>query len=515
MKLRNFLKTTLFSLIINSVTGIILADNPIISHKFTADPNAMVWNGRVYVYCSRDDNNNDAYDIIDYTLISSDDMVNWTDHGEVFKVPRDASWANRAYAPGCVEREGKFYLYFPDGGSSIGVAVGERPEGPFKDALGKAIVNKSMPNCNVEWLFDPAAYIDDDGQAYLYFGGGQNTAGTNLRVIKLNKDMISTSGTAETIKAPKSFEAAFVHKYNDKYYFTYSTDFSSGAAKIDYMISDNPMTGFTHKGTVLPNPPENMGNNNHASIVEYKNKWYIFYPDRSVSNEVYARSVNVDILTYNTDGTMKQSTCTVNGPAQIKNLNPYDTIQAETMNKQKGIKTDVCSEGGIMLTGISEGDYTNISGVDFGDGAETFEIRAASASSGGTVELRLGSATGTLAGTCKIEGTGGWTTWKTFSCELTECSGVKELYLVYKGSGEPFRLNWYRFSGGKTGVKTSGLPNVLMNKSQSRRLLSVDNKAGISGRNHVHEISGSAVGKQGFTGKRADGVYIDKAASGR
>jgi arabinoxylan arabinofuranohydrolase len=130
------------------------------------------------------------------------------------------------------------------------------------------------------------------------------------------------------------------------------------------------MTGFTHKGTVLPNPPENMGNNNHASMWSTKINGTFSITTADVSNEVYARSVNVDILTYNTDGTMKQSTCTVNGPAQIKNLNPYDTIQAETMNKQKGIKTDVCSEGGIMLTGISEGDYTNISGVDFGDGAE-------------------------------------------------------------------------------------------------------------------------------------------------
>ena len=79
----------------------VLAENPIITHKYTADPNAMVYNGRVYVYCSRDDNNKgESYDIVDYTLISSDDMVNWTDHGEVFKVPRDASWANRAYAPG-------------------------------------------------------------------------------------------------------------------------------------------------------------------------------------------------------------------------------------------------------------------------------------------------------------------------------------------------------------------------------------------------------------------------------
>lgn len=511
MKIGKIVSVSLYGLLAIINSGAVFADNPIISHKFTADPNAMVWNGRVYVYCSRDDNNKgEAYDIIDYTLISSDDMVNWTDHGEVFKVPRDASWANRAYAPGCVEREGKFYLYFPDGGSSIGVAVGEKPDGPFKDALGKAIVSKSMPNCDVEWLFDPAAYIDDDGQAYLYFGGGQNTAGTNLRVIKLNKDMISTSGTAVTIKAPKSFEAAFVHKFNNKYYFTYSTDFSNGAAKIDYMTSDNPMTNFTHKGTVLPNPPKNKGNNNHASIVEFKDKWYIFYHDRSISNEVYTRSVNVDVVTYNTDGTMKQTSCTVAGPAQIKNLNPFDTIQAETMNKQKGIKTDICSEGGIMLTSIADGDYTNISGVDFGTGAAKFEIRAASAASGGTIELRLGSVTGTLAGTCTIDGTGGWTTWKNFSCEVSGASGVKDLYLVYKGSGEPYRLNWYLFSDGKTGVKTSGLRNDPTNKCQSRRLLSIDNKSGISGGNRMHDISGRTVTKHNTVTKMSDGIYILK-----
>ncbi len=436
------------------------ADNSIITHKYTADPNAMVWNDRVYVFCSRDDNNGEGYDIIDYTLISSDDMVNWTDHGEVFRVPRDASWANRAYAPGAAHKNGKFYLYFPDGGSSIGVAVADKIEGPYKDAIGRALVNKSMPNCNVEWLFDPAAFIDDDGQAYLYFGGGGSTPGTNLRVIKLGDNMISTDGTAVTISAPRSFEAAFMHKRNGIYYFSYSTDFNGSSARIDYMTSNNPMTGFQYKGIILDNPSVNnkninLGNNNHASVVEYKNKWYVFYHERRVSNQVYKRSVSVDLADYNADGTMKKTVCTDNGPPQIKYLDPYDIVEAETINRQSGIKTDVCSEGGIMVTSISDGDYIRVKGVDFGDGAERFEVRAASGSSGGRIELRLGSQTGTLVGTCEISNTGGWTTWKTFECDVSDCSGVKDLYLVFKGSGEPFRLNWYRFIGASSGYRLS------------------------------------------------------------
>jgi arabinoxylan arabinofuranohydrolase len=436
------------------------ADNSIITHKYTADPNAMVWNDRVYVFCSRDDNNGEGYDIIDYTLISSDDMVNWTDHGEVFRVPRDASWANRAYAPGAAHKNGKFYLYFPDGGSSIGVAVADKIEGPYKDAIGRALVNKSMPNCNVEWLFDPAAFIDDDGQAYLYFGGGGSTPGTNLRVIKLGDNMISTDGTAVTISAPRSFEAAFMHKRNGIYYFSYSTDFNGSSARIDYMTSNNPMTGFQYKGIILDNPSVNgkninMGNNNHASVVEFKDKWYVFYHERRVSNQVYKRSVSVDLADYNADGTMKKTVCTDNGPPQIKYLDPYDIVEAETINRQSGIKTDVCSEGGIMVTSISDGDYIRVKGVDFGDGAERFEVRAASGSSGGRIELRLGSQTGTLVGTCEISNTGGWTTWKTFECDVSDCSGVKDLYLVFKGSGEPFRLNWYRFIGASSGYRLS------------------------------------------------------------
>jgi arabinoxylan arabinofuranohydrolase len=215
-------------------------------------------------------------------------------------------------------------------------------------------------------------------------------------------------------------------------------------------MSDDPMTGWVHKGTALPNPTLNgqninLNNNSHESMIEYKGKWYMFYHDRRISNATYKRNVCVDDLKYDTDGKIQKVIVTSEGPAQIKNVNPYDTIQAETIWKQKGIETEFCNEGGVMVTAIAEGDYTSLKGVDFRDGAKSFQVRSASATSGGKVEVHLDSPTGTLVATCTITGTGGWTTWKTESCEVTNCSGVKNVYFVFNGTGEPFRLNWYRF----------------------------------------------------------------------
>ena len=445
---KNFLKTVFILTGIAIASTAVFADNPIISHRYTADPNAMVYNGRVYVFCSNDDDNNGSYGLSSYIIVSSDDMANWTDHGEVFRVPRDASWATRAYAPTAIERDGKFYLYFPNSGSNIGVAVADRPEGPYKDTLGKALIDKSTPNGNVEWIFDPAIFIDDDGTPYLYFGGGQNL-GSNLRGIKLKEDMISISGSAEKINAPKGFEASFMHKYEGKYYFSYAA--SSWNSTIEYLIGDSPLGPFTHKGVILDNPSINGkningSNNSHASIVEFKGQWYMFYHDRRISGgNTHKRDVSVDLLTYNNDGTIKKVIVTAESVPQIKNFNPYDTVQCETMDKQSGIETDKCSEGGMMLTDISDGDYTSLSKADFGDGATGFAIRASSKSGGGKVELHLGSKTGGLVGTCEIGETGSWDTWKTFECAIADCRGVDDLYLVYKGSGEPFRLNWFKF----------------------------------------------------------------------
>jgi arabinoxylan arabinofuranohydrolase len=507
-------------LVVSSLFSSLFASNPIISHKYTADPSALVYKGRVYVYCSHDDNNSMTstgsvdYRIVDYTLISSDDMVNWTDHGEVFNAKKNTTWASLAFAPSCIERNGKCYLYFPDGGNSIGVAVADLPEGPFTDPLGKSLVNRNMPNCDVEWCFDPCAFIDTTGQAYLYFGGGMNTVGTNLRVIKLNADMISTSGTAVTLEAKSSFEASYMHTCNGKYYFSYATD---GASRIDYLMSVNPMSGFQYKGTILENPTLNgqninRNNNNHASIVMLLDKWYMFYHDRRLSCSDQFRNVCVDLLTYAADGTIPSVKVTAESVTQIKFLNPYDTVQAETMDNQKGIKTDVCSEGGIMVDSISNGDYTSLSGVDFGPGATKFEIRASSASSGGNVEIRLGSETGTLVGNCPISGTGGWTTWKTFICDVSECLQVKNVYFVYKGNAEPFRLNWFRFIGA-TGVKVPPKHCDRFSRKEPFSLVSLDHMRGSPETySSVHSLLGRTVAKTTLNNFKntSNGMYLVK-----
>jgi hypothetical protein len=280
------------------------ADNPIFTDVYTADPSAYVADDRMYVVCTHDQNNQSDYSQLwDYYVFSSADMVNWQNHGIVFDVRSDSNWANLAYAPSMAYRNGYYYLYYPDGANAIGVARSTSPSGPFSDVLGRAMITKSMPNCNVEWLFDPCIFVDDDGQAYIYFGGG---GPGNARAMRVNSDMTSVSGDAVTIDAPNFFEAAFMHKRNGIYYFSYSTDFSQGAATIDYMTSSNPMTGFQHRGTVLGNPWDNLGNNNHHSIIEFQGQWYIFYHNRALSNSTYQRSVCVDYLYYNSDGTIQR-----------------------------------------------------------------------------------------------------------------------------------------------------------------------------------------------------------------
>jgi arabinoxylan arabinofuranohydrolase len=391
-------------------------------------------------------------------------MANWTDHYLVFKVKNVTTWATQAYAPTAIVRNGKVYLYFPNSGTSIGVAVADKPEGPYKDPLGKALITKSMSNCDVDWLFDPCVFVDSTAagtQAYLTFGGGQNSSspyGKNLRIIKLNDDMISVSGTAVTIAASNSFEASYLYKYNNEYYFCWAT---TGASKIDYSMSDAPTAGYTYKGTILDNPTLNGvnidgNNNNHGGPIQYKGQWYMVYHDRRLSNNsTYKRNASCDALSYNADGTVKKVVVTAEGPAQIKKLNPYDTIQAETIWKQKGIKTDFCDEGGVMVTKISDGAYTSLKGVDFAGGAKKIEVRASSATGGGTVEVHLDSETGALVASCAVSATGGWQTWKTFSSDVANCKGVNNVFFVYKGSGEPFRLNWFKFSSLTTSAKRS------------------------------------------------------------
>ncbi|HVZ80896.1 MAG TPA: malectin domain-containing carbohydrate-binding protein, partial [bacterium] len=438
-----------------------LAYNPLIYQQYTADPTACWFNNRMYIYCSHDITGQTGYSITNVYLMSSDDLVNWTDEGIPFRAS-DTSWAGLTYAPDTIFRNGFYYLYYGNGGGSIGVARSTSPTGPFTDPLGHSLVSNSTPGTNITYVFDPAAFIDDDGQAYLYFGGG---GPGNARVIKLNSDMISVSGSAVSINAPRYFEAPFMNKINGTYYFSYSTDFSaSPAASIDYMTSSNPMTGFTHRGTALFNPPNNCGNNDHASIVNIGSNYYIAYHNRALAllngltcsgNAVYQRSVNLDRIFVNSDGTLAAATPTTAGVAALKNQNPFSTLRGVMMAKESGIQTGVCSEGGMDVTGITSGSWTQVRNLDFGTGASGFTARVAGTSSGGTIQVRLNSTTGTVVGTLTVPNTGGAQTWQNVSCPITGATGLHDVFFTFTGSG--FNFQSYSFTasnGGPTATPT-------------------------------------------------------------
>jgi len=419
-------------------------DNPLVSHVYTADPAARVIDGRVYVIVTHDqDDQSDYSQLVDYYLFSSDDMVNWRDHGIIWNSRTDTSWANLAYAPDFIERNGRYYLYFPDGANAIGVAVADNPEGPYTDPIGGPLVDRNTPNGNVDWVFDPGVFIDDDGQAYLYFGGG---GPGNARVIRLNNDMISTSGSAISIDAPNFFEALSMNKRNGTYYLTYSTDTAGGLA-IDYMTSNNPTTGFVHRGTVLPNPWENNNNNNHQSAVEFAGQWYMFYHNRAVSNErgdsTYQRSINADLLSFGGDGSMQPVNAGPGGVPQLKYVDAFAINQAETFDNENGIETAPASEGTLNLE-MGPGDWVKVTGVDFGSGATGLEARVA-ANINSSLEILLDDINSQPIATLQVSNTGGWQNWQTQSVDFTEVTGVHDVYLR---STAGHNLNWYRFTGG-------------------------------------------------------------------
>lgn len=442
-----------------------VAKNPFVSHVFAADPSARVFDGRVYVYASHDLDDQDGYEMTDYHVFSSDDLVNWQDHGVALDVA-DVSWARHLYAPDATysETTGKYYLYFPDSGRGIGVAVSDSPTGPFVDALGEPLVSKRTPGVeDVDWVFDPSVFIDDDGQTYLYFGGGMPDTGDNARVIRLNEDMVSLKDeAATTIVIPDFFEAAFVHEREGKYYLSYSTTFAEHSAEIDYMMSDDPMTGWEYAGTILPNPPQNRSNNNHHSIAEFGGQWLIFYHNRKVGLQggysEYQRTITMDYMTYDEDGYIVQVQPSLEGSvAQLENLDAFSRIEAELIADQRGIEIEFAEDAGVRIgvnvTDIHTLEWTGYSQVDFGMGATAFRARVASASAGGSIDLYVDGCDlftnnpGILIGSCAVAPTGGWQTWTDVTCAIESTVGVHDLYLRYSGTeGMPlFNFDYFQF----------------------------------------------------------------------
>ena len=295
------------------------SQNPFITNMYTADPSARVFNDTLYVYPSHDKENAKWFNMTDWHVFSTTDFNTWTDHGVALCLD-SLKWATKyAWAPDCAYHNGKYYFYYPTDKKYIGVAVSDKPYGPFIDPLGKPLISKKTPGVIANRdLIDPVIFMDDDHTPYLVFG--QNT----VNIVKLNDDMISFKDTVRTIKGVRHFfEAAWMHKYKGKYYLSYS-----GEGKILYAISDSPYGPFQYKGVVLGKV--NSGTN-HASITEYKGQWYLFYhtsdlffknnptANRHGIKKWYRRSICADYLYYNADGTIKQVIPTKAGVASIKN----------------------------------------------------------------------------------------------------------------------------------------------------------------------------------------------------
>ena len=440
--------------VLSAATVAVRADYPLISHKFSADPTALEFNGRLYLYCSNDTDNdtNGGYTMHSITCISSDDLKNWTDHGEVLQVPRDVSWATYSWAPSAISNNGVIYLYFANNAGSIGVTTSSVPTGPFKDAKGSALINSSTPGASTpnQWYFDPCIFIDGS-TPYLYFGGSDPT---NARVISLTSSLTSVSGSATSMASSNFFEASFMHKRGGTYYFSYSSRPSAGL-KIQYATNSNPTTGFTFVGDAMPNPPHDANNNNHHTFFSYQGNWYVAYHNRYVAEQMgisttYKRNACLDVLNYNADGTLQLVVCTTNGLAQLKYLNPYNRTEAETMAAQSGIFTETCVEGGLDVTNIANGIWTMVRGVDFTSaGATNFTARIASAGPGGNIELRLDATNGTLIGTCPVTATGGWQSWVSAVCPVSNATarGVHDLYIKFTGASATnlYNLNYWQF----------------------------------------------------------------------
>ncbi len=313
---------------------------PLVSHIFTADPSAHVFKGKIYIYPSHDiesdtkrNDDGGSFDMKDYHILSMKKIGGKvTDHGVALDI-KDIPWVGRQlWAPDAAFKNGTYYLYFPakdkDDIFRMGVATSKSPVGPFK--AEPAPIKGSFS-------IDPCVFKDTDGSFYMYFGGiwgGQlqrwktgtydpkgklqdnNQPALFPKIAKLSDDMLSFSEEAKDVKildkegkellagdnTKRFFEAAWLHKYNGKYYFSYST---GDTHLIAYATGDNPYGPFTYQGVVL-NPVD--GWTNHHSIVEIKGKWYIFYHDVQISGKTYLRNLKVTELKHNPDGSIQTIT---------------------------------------------------------------------------------------------------------------------------------------------------------------------------------------------------------------
>ena len=435
--------------------------NPLYTQRFGADPGVMEYGGRLYVYMTDDLVERDAngqvkensYSLIrSVNCISSDDLVNWTDHGRIRIAGSTgaAKWAQNSWAPCAahkvIDGKEKFFLYFCNGGNGIGVLTSDTPVGPWKDERGRLLIDRTVRNCSdVVWLFDPAVMVDDDGTGYLAFGGGVPTGkqadpGTG-RIVRLGADMISLDGDPVRLNIPWLFEDSGINRIGGKYVYSYCSNWQTRGnalrltdGAIQYMTADDPLGPYTYRGELFPNEGRFFGlyGNNHHSIACLNGEYYLFYHSRPVEKAMGItgnyRSPQIDRLTVNPDGSLQQVVGTMKGVPQLKPVDPYKQQSACTMSHQGG--TLVKGECGDTYVHAYAGGWTRVTGVDFGTGAKELAVHAAS-EDGGTVYVTLNAVDGEIAAEIPISAgeNGEWTV--PFSA-----SGIQDLYFVFDGEAD-------------------------------------------------------------------------------
>lgn len=441
--------------------------NPIIANIFCADPTAIEYDGRLYVYGTNDQQQYDAvgsdgsntYDKINsLVMLSTDDMVNWTYHG-LINVKEISPWATASWAPSIVSRteeDGKthFYLYYSNSGGGVGVITAEDPLGPWTDPLGKPLIShstKGLQGCPIP--FDPGVCIDDNGTGWLAFGGGKASNGSDYmpnssRIVQLGDDMISLAGDIVKTPAAYFFEASEMNYINGTYVYTYNTswdqrvewennDFSRPPiCSMVYMKSKTPLDpdSWEYCGDYFKNPGEqglDYGNN-HTHLQKYKDKYYLFYhahyPQKLLGTEGGFRSICVNEVSVNEDAVIiSKLTGTKKGADQIKNVDPYKVNQAETVFTSSNISYADAEETGNMLVTGQNGSWTYVSGVDFSEKASEF---AAKVKGRGRIEVYADS----IGGDCIAAVEFDCDEFKVvYTDEVKEIEGTHNLYFAVSG----------------------------------------------------------------------------------
>ncbi len=288
LPIKSLIMVFLVSIFISAV-AFAQADNPLLTSVYTADANPYVYNGRFYIVCGQDQANSTAFNMYAWRLMSSSDMNTWTDHGVIAK-PADYSWmpSNRAWASTIINRNNKFYFYIATD-YAVGVLTASSITGPYTDPLGKALIDKNTPGHAARDI-DPDVFMDDDGQAYLFWGGDGN-----CRYVRLNSDMISLAGSVMDVPGLTGsgytyLEAPFVFKTNGTYFLMYAD--SPWPSKIHYATASSISGPWTHRGVI--GSATGTGTN-HEGAAYFNNQWWYTYHTEELSNgNPYSRSVCVD-----------------------------------------------------------------------------------------------------------------------------------------------------------------------------------------------------------------------------